>query len=334
VDSANGKLFWSDWLGGTADRDKIRFNASVLSSPVDAAQVQPVATSAFFNPPADFPDGVPGCDRDGTYKCPPAGLHAGAGGQLPITHLGKPSGVSVDSAHQMLYWSDQSPPDAGPKLMRASYDGVTTPPKGIVVDGIIGDVVATAVDNKDRIYWVENVNARTDADGNFLIGHQIRRANMDGSNLKVLGRDFSRAPTGFALDLHNGHFYWTEYVGGLIARCPLEEGCPEGDWGGVSGDRFKGRSKPEIVLETFEGGENARYTAPKLGGITLDPERNAMYWTEDHTMAPPPGEDTMIWGGMVKRANLDGTAVKELFRHTASNEVYEATPVGIGMLRS
>jgi sugar lactone lactonase YvrE len=223
----------------------------------------------------------------------------------------------------MLYWSDQNPVGAGPKLLRASYDGVTTPPQSIVVDGMIGDVVATAVDNQNRIYWVENVNARTDADGNFLIGHQIRRANMDGSNLKVLARDLSRFPTGFALDLRNDHLYWTEYVGGRILRCPLEAGCPQGKW--------SVGSNPELVLKTFEG--RYRSTTPKLGGIAIDSERNVMYWTEDHTAAPPPGEDAMIWGGMVKRANLDGTGVTELFRHTGS-EMYEATPFGIALLRA
>jgi len=326
VDSADGRVFWSDWLGGTADADKVQFNASVLSSPIKDPQVDPVVTSAFYRPPPGHPDGIPGCDGYTTWACPPAGVHAAAGGTgtLPITRLGKPTGVSVDGEAKMVYWSDAQPPEGDartviPKLQRASYDGFTKAPEDVVVAGMIGEVVATAVDSRtgsQKIYWVENVNTKCcSARGDMLLGHQIRRANLDGTGMEVVAYQLTRFPIGFALDLQNDFFYWTELVGGRIQRCPLD-GCPPGP--------YDGSSTPEEVLKTFKGRYSS--TTPTLGGLAVDAESNLMYWTEDHTSRAP-------WGGMVKSAKLDGSDVKVLYEHKPANSHYASAPFGIALLK-
>lgn len=324
VDAADGALFWSDWLGGTADANQVQFNASILASPTEDPQVDPVVFSAFYRPPPGHPDGIPGCDGYTTWACPPAALHVAAGGKFPITHLGKPTGVSVDREAKMVYWSDALPPQGDgrtviPKLQRASYDGFTTSPEDVVVEGMVGEVVATAVDKREgktQIYWIENVNMQCcDARGEKLLGFQIRRANLDGTGMEVLASQLTRSPIGLALDVQHDFFYWTELVGGRIQRCPLV-GCEKG--------KYPGSSRPELLLKTFKGGFSS--STPRLGSLAVDSENNMMYWTEDHTSRAP-------WGGMVKSAKLDGSDVKELYANEPGNSHYASAPLGIALLK-
>jgi len=197
---------------------------------------------------------------------------------------------------------------------------------------MFGETTATAIDHRPeqrKIYWVQWVNALTDSEtGKFLIGAQIKRANLDGSGTtELLASHLSRSPVSFALDLWNNHFYWTEHVGGRIQRCPLT-GCPVGAFGIGS--------SPELVLQTFEGQYSS--ATPKLGGLALDPANGRMYWAEDHTCAgwsgckPPEGETALIYGGMVKSAKLDGTDVKELWRYSTTNSLQWASPLGVSIV--
>lgn len=293
----------------------VQFNASLLSSPTNDPQVDAVATSAFYRPPPGHPDGIPGCNGHSTYACPPAEVHVGAGGTLPITRMGKPTGVSVDGDAKMVYWSDNQPPQGTWKLQRASYDGSSTAPEDVVVEGMVGEVVATAVGNQ-KIYWVENVNMKCcDERREPFLGHQIRRANLDGTGMEVVASQLTRFPVGLALDLQNGFFYWTELLGGRIQRCPLN-GCPL--------ERKNGPSEPTQILKTYTGQYSS--TTPRLGGLAIDSENNVMYWAEDHSSKAP-------WGGMVKSAKLDGSDVKVLYEHTPSNSHYASAPLGVAFLK-
>jgi len=333
VDVDNNRMFWGDWLGGTGSGNA-SYNASILSSPLNSPQIDPVVTSAYYRPPPGKPEGVPGCDGYGTWTCPPASFHVPTG-DLPITHLDSPYAVAVDPVDKMVYWSDrahQQGENGGPstpKIQRASYDGHTAPPEDFKVDGMIGDFIALAIDHREgqrKIYWVEYVNTLTDpSTKKWLTGSQIRRANLDGTGLEVLASHLSRFPTGFALDLWNDQFYWTDYMGGLIQRCPLT-GCKPGAW--------NIGSEPEVVLETFPTAYDGAFDfkSPKLGALALDPGNDMMYWTENHEFRAPPGETAMIYGGMVKGAKMDGSDVKELYRFTAPNSFYKAWPLGLAIV--
>lgn len=325
VDVESNKAFWGDWLGGTGG-GSASYNASVLSTPLDSPQIDPVVTSAFYPPPPK----KPGCRGQDNWACPPADFHVPTG-DLPITHLDSPYAIAVDPVAKMVYWSDRAQAKAHPggpqkpKIQRASYDGHSTPPEDFEVEGMIGDFLALAIDHREgqrKIYWVEDVNTKTDPKtGDYLVGSQIRRADLDGTGMEVLASYLSRFPVGFALDFLNDQLYWTEYVGGRIQRCPLT-GCTPGEW--------NVGSEPELVLQTFEGGSSS--TTPKLGALALDPANSVMYWTEDHEYAPPPGESAMIYGGMVKRAKLDGSDVEELYRFSTTNSLQAASPRGLAIV--
>merc|ERR1719487_3113705 len=127
ADVDNNRMFWGDWLGGTGSGDA-QYNASVLSSPLNSPEIDPVATSAYYRPPPGKPEGVPGCNADGTWTCPPAKFHVPTG-PLPITHLASPYAMAVDPVAKMVYWSDHADHPAAdgapskPRIQRASYDG-------------------------------------------------------------------------------------------------------------------------------------------------------------------------------------------------------------------
>merc|ERR1740138_1427069 len=111
---------------------------------------------------------------------------------------------------------------------------------------------------------------KQDADGELLIGSQIKRANLDdGTNTEILASWLSRHPNSLALDLMYDYFYWTEFIGGRIQRCPLS-GCPSAPYGIGS--------EPEIVLETVDGCYS--HSTLNLGQIAVDPGLGMMYWTE------------------------------------------------------
>lgn len=220
-------------------------------------------------------------------------------------------------------WSIGQTGNRSPGALQQSNGQATTgtqrPPEDFKVDGMIGDFIALAIDHREgkrKIYWVEYVVGHPP-----LYGSQIRRANLDGTGLEVLAEGLARHPIGLALDLVNDEFYWTEYVGGRIQRCPLD-GChlPCNNCA----------SETELVLQTFEGGYHSK--SPKLGALALDPANNMMYWTEKHIDAPPPGEDAEIFGGMVKRAKLDGSDVQEIYRFTGANSMHKAFPLGIAIV--
>jgi hypothetical protein len=188
VDVDNNRMFWGDWLGGTGSGNA-SYNASVLSSPLNSPQIDPVVTSAFYRPPPGKPEGVPGCGPYDNWACPPASFHVPTG-DLPVTHLDSPYAMAVDPVAKMLYWSDRAQAKGDsrgpqkPKIQRASYDGHSTPPEDFKVEGMIGDFLALAIDHREgqrKLYWVEYVNTLTDpATGQYLVGSQIRRANLTG----------------------------------------------------------------------------------------------------------------------------------------------------------
>lgn len=335
VDAKQKKVFWSDSQGqglgmssglGQAGDPSSMFKKSIFSHSLGSDGIEPVATSAVYRFPLDHPNGYHGCDNETDWACPPSSIHSpqiGPQGNFPVTHLDDPYGVAIDSREKMVYWTDRGTRASAPKIQRASYDGITHPPEVVSIEGIVGTPESIAIDSRGghrMIYWIEDVTAMIDpSTGSPLTGSQIRRARLDGSGMEVLASFLSRKPVGLALDLDNDYFYWTEYIGGRIQRCPLV-GCPAGAW--------NVGSNPELVLQTFEGKITK---APKLGGIALDVVAGKMYWAENNEQQPPPGETAMIFGGTIKSANLDGSNVQEIYRHVGS--AWKPTsPFGVSLL--
>jgi hypothetical protein len=117
-------------------------------------------------------------------------------------------------------------------------------------DGIVVDVEA------GHIYWtnmgVPNLNDGT-----------IERADLDGGNRKViipLGVTFT--PKQLHLERASGKLYWSDREGMRVMRANL-------DGTGV-----------ETLVRTGEGDDDRRDPTKWCVGITVDPQRRQIYWTQ------------------------------------------------------
>jgi hypothetical protein len=117
-------------------------------------------------------------------------------------------------------------------------------------DGIVVDVAA------GHIYWT-NMGVFDLNDGS------IERVDIDGTNRKVIipeGSTFS--PKQIHLDKKNGKLYWCDREGMRVMRSNLDG------------------SQIETLVETGSGDADRRDQTRWCVGITLDPERGQIYWTQ------------------------------------------------------
>lgn len=117
-------------------------------------------------------------------------------------------------------------------------------------DGIAVDVAA------GHIYWT-NMGVFDLNDGS------IERADIDGNNRKVIvpeGSTFS--PKQIHLDKKNGKLYWCDREGMRVMRSNLDG------------------SQIETLIEAGRGDADRRDQTRWCVGITLDPERGQIYWTQ------------------------------------------------------
>ena len=117
-------------------------------------------------------------------------------------------------------------------------------------DGIAVDVAA------GHIYWT-NMGVFDLNDGS------IERADIDGNNRKVIvpeGSTFS--PKQIQLDKKNGKLYWCDREGMRVMRSNLDG------------------SQIETLIEAGRGDADRRDQTRWCVGITFDPERGQIYWTQ------------------------------------------------------
>src|ERR1700722_13684988 len=117
-------------------------------------------------------------------------------------------------------------------------------------DGIAVDAAA------DHIYWT-NMGVFNLNDGS------IERSDLDGNNREVIvpkGGTFT--PKQIQLDKKNGKLYWCDREGMRVMRSNLDG------------------SQIETLVEAGRGDADRRDQARWGVGITIDPERNQIYWTQ------------------------------------------------------
>ena len=117
-------------------------------------------------------------------------------------------------------------------------------------DGIVVDVGA------GHIYWT-NMGVPNLNDGS------IERADLDGSNRRSIvptGGTFT--PKQIHLDKKNAKLYWCDREGMRVMRCNLDG------------------SHVETLVVTGEGNEDRRDQTKWCVGITIDPVRQQIYWTQ------------------------------------------------------
>src|SRR6201987_714616 len=144
--------------------------------------------------------------------------------------------------------------------------------KTIVTDCRLPDGIAVDVE-KGHIYWT-NMGVPHLNDGS------IELADLDGRNRKVIvpeGGTFT--PKQIHLDRKNGKLYWCAREGMRVMRWNLDG------------------SQIETLIEAGRGDPDRRDQSRWCVGITLDPERRQIYWTQK---GPDNGER-----GRIFRAGLE-----------------------------
>jgi hypothetical protein len=135
-------------------------------------------------------------------------------------------------------------------------------PDGIVVDADVG-----------HIYWT-NMGIPSRNDGS------IERADLDGGNRKVVVPEGgTHTPKQLHLDKENGRLYWCDREGMRVMRANLDG------------------SQIETLVETGHSDEDRHDETRWCVGITVDPKRGKIYWTQK---GPTKGGL-----GSLRRANID-----------------------------
>ena len=144
-------------------------------------------------------------------------------------------------------------------------------PDGIVVDAGAG-----------HIYWTNMGSSLSANDGS------IERFDLDGKNRKVIvpeGRTFT--PKQIHLDKSNGKLYWCDREGMRVMRANLDG------------------SRIETLVETGRGDADRRDQTRWCVGITIDPERKQIYWTQK---GPDNGEQGRIFRAGIELPTGETTA--------------------------
>jgi hypothetical protein len=144
--------------------------------------------------------------------------------------------------------------------------------KVLITDGRLPDGVGVDV-KAGHIYWTNMGNPSLN-DGS------IERVNLDGSNRRVIvppGATFT--PKQLHLDQANGKLYWCDREGMRVMRVNLDG------------------SQLETLVETGRGDADRRDQRRWCVGITIDPVRQQIYWTQK---GPDNGEQ-----GRIFRAGID-----------------------------
>ena len=144
--------------------------------------------------------------------------------------------------------------------------------KVIVTDGRLPDGVVVDV-KAGHIYWTNMGNPSLN-DGS------IERADLDGSNRRVIVRPGDTfTPKQIHLDKANGKLYWCDREGMRVMRANLDG------------------SQIETLVEAGRGDADRRDQNRWCVGITIDPKRKQIYWTQK---GPDNGEQ-----GRILRAGID-----------------------------
>jgi sugar lactone lactonase YvrE len=128
--------------------------------------------------------------------------------------------------------------------------------KVIVTDGQMPDGIAIDV-GAGHIYWTNMGSSPDVNDGS------IERADIDGTNRKVIvPRGATFTPKQMQLDKKNGKLYWCDREGMRVMRCNLDG------------------SQIETLVEAGRGDVDRRDQTRWPVGITIDPKRQQIYWTQ------------------------------------------------------
>jgi len=161
-------------------------------------------------------------------------------------------------------------------------------PDGLVVDTEAG-----------HIYWTNMVNPSLD-------NGYIERADLDGGNRRVIvPPGVTWTPKQLHLDKENGKLYWCDREGMRVMRANLDG------------------SKVETLVQTGAGEADRRDQARWCVGITIDPKRGQIYWTQK---GPDNGEK-----GSLRRAGVEIPKGQTAANRTDIEVLYDHLPEPIDL---
>jgi DNA-binding beta-propeller fold protein YncE len=164
----------------------------------------------------------------------------------------------------------------------------------LLPDGLVLDVEA------GHIYWTNMGTAVSVNDGS------IERVDIDGRNRKVIiPQGVTFTPKQIHLDKKNGKLYWCDREGMRVMRANLDG------------------SQIETLVEAGRGDADRRDQTRWCVGITLDPERNKMYWTQK-------GSDNGN-KGRIFRANIEIPKSETAARRSDIEVLYSGLPEPIDL---
>jgi hypothetical protein len=168
------------------------------------------------------------------------------------TGSGVPWEIALDAAGGKIYWTQENGP---PAIMRANLDGSVA--EGLVMTGHWRPTGISLDLTAGKMYWAD-----------YFYG-EIRRANLDGSNVETLIAGLS-SPNHVVVDAANGFLYFTHglFTPSFVSRSNLD------------GSGFT----------TLVSGESG------ASGLALDAASGTLFWTNDQ-------------GQSVRRATITGAGI-------------------------
>jgi len=161
-------------------------------------------------------------------------------------------------------------------------------PDGVVVDTEAG-----------HIYWT-NMGAFGVNDGS------IERADLDGGNrTTIVPKGSTHTPKQLHLEKASGRLYWCDREGMRVMRCNLDG------------------SKIETLVQTGEGDADRKDQTKWCVGITIDPKRGHIYWTQKG------GDDAGV--GRIFRANVEIPKGQTPFNRTDIQVLFDHLPEPIDL---
>jgi sugar lactone lactonase YvrE len=155
-----------------------------------------------------------------------------------------------NAAGGRLFFLDVS----GGRIVSANPDGTD---KRVVLTGLdqVPDGIVVDVD-AGHIYWT-NMGVPSLNDGS------IERVDLDGKNRRVIvPKGATHTPKQLHLEKASGKLYWCDREGMRVMRANLDG------------------SKIETLVQTGAGDADARDLTRWCVGITIDPKRGQVYWTQ------------------------------------------------------
>jgi hypothetical protein len=227
IDSAAGRLYWTNYTGGPGGAGAIRYanldgsggadfnpGGAEVENPNGVA-IDPATRTIYWANNGGGPSG------EGSISY--ANLDGGGGGQLNTAGamLDSPTRVAIDPAAKRLYWIN----DALASISWARLDGSgggdldlsgATPPE--IINGLSVDLAA------GRIYWVD------------LGTEKVSFARLSGGNGGDLniGAAVFDDPYGMALDPTAGRIYWGNYGHGTVGAGAIGFANLGGGGGGLN----------------------------------------------------------------------------------------------------